>query len=528
MKTIKLLLLLTLVMWALSAGADDLLSYQETNGDAIRVPIYKSRVLQLDRPARRVSVGNPDVADILILRSSQLYVLGKDIGTTNVLLWDRDDKLIRAIDISVTHDLEGLKALLHTLLPGEAIEVRSALRSLVLSGQVSSLQRMQSAMDIASSFLQQVATAKRKQVFDQAPGTGEDRTAGSVINMMTVAGNQQVMLEVKVAELARTVLKRWEMNFNAIDYSSKRWTLGGVNGGAGFPDATFLPDDARIPIRGDGSGSFPLIGPAIDEFRPDDLTIAESGLFSSFISNNLIFNMVLDAARENGLAKILAEPTLTTQSGKEAEFLSGGEFPIPVPQGLDTISIKFKEFGVGLRFLPVVVGEDQINLELSVSVSDLVSADAVTFQPSLVSRGFFIPALSKRSASTTVELHDGQTIGIAGLISEDLREVVNKFPGLGDIPIIGNLFRSQEFIKGESELVILVTPHLAKPLPPDRIELPTDNFVEPTDLEFYLMGRMEHREAKPRARKSDSSASSAPTGESPPDGSEGAYGHSIH
>ncbi|MDH3588851.1 MAG: type II and III secretion system protein family protein [Gammaproteobacteria bacterium] len=526
MKMNKLRLVFSLLLLSLMthvATGDELTDFQSGNGEVVRLSVFKSRVLQLDRPARRVSVGSPDIADILILRSSQLYVLGKDIGTTNVLLWDSKDQLIRAINVEVTHDLEGLKKLLHDLLPGEPIEVRSALRSLVLSGQVSNLDTMQSALRIGQSFLQQIATAKQKQTFEQAPAGGDDQVAGEVINMMTVAGNHQVMLEVKVAEISRTMLKSFKMNFNAIDNgSSGRWNYGAVNGGGTFPDARFDPGDLRVPVFGDASGEDSIIGPVIDEFQPNDLTISDTGFFASFLTDNFLFNTMLDAAKEQGLAKILAEPTLTTQSGKEAEFLSGGEFPIPVPQGLDTITIMFKEFGVGVKFLPIVVDENQINLQLSVSVSDLVSADAVTFQPSLVSQGFFIPALSKRSASTTVELANGQTIGIAGLINEDLREVVSKFPGLGDLPVIGHLFRSQEFIKGETELVILVTPHLAKPLPPNQIQLPTDNFIEPSDTEFYLMGRMEGRSQEAETEALPEKVTTQTSG------AEGNFGHSIH
>lgn len=505
----KLMLLLAFLLSA-QAGADELLDFQMANGDTVRVPVYKSRVLQLDRPARRVSVGNPAISDILILRSSQLYVLGKSIGTTNVMLWDDRDRLIRAINVEVTHDLHALKGLLHDLLPGESIQVHSALNSLVLSGSVSTQQRMQSAMQVAQTFLQQLKVEH------------QDVELGSVINMMNISGNHQVMLEVKVAELARTVLRRWQLGHHTANYRSDRWTTGTVNGGGTFPDARFDPGNLRVPVFGDDSGDTSVIGPAIDEFMPAPLAVGSTGLFASFVSNHVVFNSVLDAAKQNGLAKILAEPTLTTQSGKEAEFLSGGEFPIPVPQGLDAIAITFKEFGVGLRFLPVVVGEDQINLQLSVSVSDLVNADAVTFQPSLVSSGFFIPALSKRSASTTVELKDGQTIGIAGLISEDLREVVSKFPGLGDIPVIGHLFRSQEFVKGETELVILVTPRLARPLPAEGIDLPTDQLIEPSEMEFYLMGRMQGQAATSQPAPATSSSA-----EPAPSGAESSFGHSL-
>jgi pilus assembly protein CpaC len=210
--------------------------------------------------------------------------------------------------------------------------------------------------------------------------------------------------------------------------------------------------------------------------------------------------MALNMAKDKGLAKILAEPTLTTLSGQEATFLSGGEFPIPVPQGnLGSVTIEYKDFGVGLKFLPVVLGNGVINLKLSVDVSEINDSNSVLISPITTNSTFIVPALTKRSAQVTVELKDGQTIGIAGLISENVREMIRKFPGLGSIPIIGALFRSESFIKGETELVIMVTPHLAKPIDPDDITLPTDSFVEPGDWEFYWMGRMEGDRERPKA-----------------------------
>jgi pilus assembly protein CpaC len=296
-------------------------------------------------------------------------------------------------------------------------------------------------------------------------GRGGEEGSGEVINLLQVGGAQQVMLEVKVAEISRRELRKFDMNFNSI-MTSSRWTTGAVNGGASFP------------------------GGMIDEFSPNDLFIEDKGLFASLLTNDFLINVTIEAAKENGLAKILAEPNLTTLSGQEAKFLSGGEFPIPVPQGDETITIQFKEFGVGVGFLPVVLGDGRINMVLNVSVSELTNANQVSLGNNS-SSSFLVPSLVKRSANTTVELMDGQTIGIAGLLSENMREVVNKFPGLGDIPILGHLFRSQEYVKGETELVILVTPHLVKPLSPGDIKLPTDNFVEPNDADFYLLGRME-------------------------------------
>ena len=459
---------------------------------SLQVPLYKSRLISLSAPATRVSVGNPDVADILILRATQLYVLGKDLGTTNVLLWDRNDQLVDTIEVEVTHDLQSLKKKLHDLLPGEDIEVRSAQRNIILSGNVSNAGNMDAALKIARGYFAHFSSV------DSTEFEGDDSNAadsGEVINLMNVGGVQQVMLEVKVAEISRTELRRLDVRFNSIMTNSSRWNWGGVNGGAAFPDAEFDPGGVRVPIF---SNDAPF-GPVIDEFAPNTAFIEDKGFFASLLTDNALFNIAFDAAKEKGLAKILAEPNLTTQTGKAAEFLSGGEFPIPVPQGGDGngITIEFKEFGVGVKFLPVVLDSGRINLQLDISVSELVPGNTVAITQDGVSSSFVIPSLTKRRAISTVELANGQTIGIAGLINENLREVVTKFPGLGSLPGIGALFRSQEFIKGESELLILVTPHLAKPIAPEDIRLPTEGFSEPSDLAWFLLGRTEAKSTRP-------------------------------
>ena len=462
--------------------------------NSMAVPLYKSRVVALNSPATRVSVGNPDVADILILRSTQLYVLGKDLGTTNILLWDRGDNLIGTLNIEVTHDLQSLKEKLFRLLPKEKIEVYSAQRNIVLAGRVSSIVNMNAALRVAQGYFMQIAAAVEAETFELEAGTTarEDRSVGEVINLMSVGGVHQVMLEVKVAEIQRTELKRLDVRFNAIFTGSSQWNFGGVNGGATFPDVEFEPSGVRIPVFGNPAPH----GPVIDEFAPGDLLIQDKGFFASFLSQNALFNLAFDAAKENGLAKILAEPTLVTQTGHEAQFLSGGEFPIPVPRGLQGTTIEFKEFGVGIRFLPIVLDSDRISLKLNISVSELVSDDSVIISADGVSATFLIPSLAKRSAQSTVELADGQTMAIAGLINENLREIVTKFPGLGSIPVLGALFRSQEFRKGETELLILVTPHLAKPLVPPEVRLPTDSFVEPGAFGWYLQGKLQGRASR--------------------------------
>jgi pilus assembly protein CpaC len=375
------------------------------------------------------------------------------------------------------------------LLPNENIEVHSAQRNIILSGTVSNVSNMDAALKISRGYFAQFSAVDTTE-FEQEDGGGNDAQAnGEVINLMSIGGVQQVMLEVKVAEISRTELRRLDVRFNSILKNSSQWTWGAVNGGATFPDAIFAPDDVRVPVF---NGASPH-GPVIDEFLPNDLAIADKGFFASFLTEDALFNLAFDAAKENGLAKILAEPTLTTQTGQEAEFLSGGEFPIPVPQGgaNNSVTIEFKEFGVGVKFVPVVLDSGRINLKLNISVSELVTGNTVGISLDGVTSSFIIPALTKRSAISTVELADGQTIGIAGLINENLREVITKFPALGSIPVIGALFRSQEFVKGETELLILVTPHLAKPLDPADIRLPTEGFAEPNDFDWYVLGKTE-------------------------------------
>lgn len=422
----------------------------------IWVPLYKSHILELNTPVKKISIGNPDIADILIMQSGQLYILGRGLGTTNVLLWDSKNRLVSAFDIEVTHDLDTLKAKLFELLPGEDIKVHSSQGAIVLSGQVTSLVKMNTAVEIASSFAR--------------PTKQDDEEISSVVNLMSIGGAQQVMLKVTVAEVSRSVIKRLGINLETGRNGGGKFVIGALSAGG----TTF----SSIP-------------------SPSDFTVSSKALFANYADSSFLFNMAIEAAKQNGSAKVLAEPTLTTLSGQQAQFLAGGEFPIPVPNE-DGITIDYRDFGIGLKFVPVVLDSNQINLKLNISVSELSSVASLTLGTS--STDFFVPALTKRSASSTVELADGQTIGIAGLINENMREVVNKFPGLGDVPILGSLFRSQEFEKSETELVILVTPQLAKPIDRDAIDLPTDNFVESSDFEFYLLGK---NLASPKASPTD-------------------------
>ncbi|MGF1682439.1 type II and III secretion system protein family protein [Photobacterium minamisatsumaniensis] len=455
---------------------------------SIAVPHNKSRLVEIPGSAKKISVGNPAVADILILRSNKIYVLGKKLGTTNVIVWDSRGQLITVLDVEVTHDLNALKAKLYEFMPQEKIGVYTSQNKLVLSGDVSSADKIAMAEEIAHTF------------------TGKDL---GIINLMSVGGSHQIMLEVTVAEVQRSLVREFDSNF-VFARNNSNWTWGGVNGGASIP---VVP-----PVNDAGS--------IITEIIADPLSIEDNGLFASYLSGSTLFSAALSIAKTNGLAKILAEPTLTALSGESAEFLSGGEFPIPVPND-ENVTIEFKEFGVGLQFVPTVSSPDSINLALNIEVSEITNQSAITVSPSGSNSQFFVPSLSKRSAKTTVELGNGQTIGIAGLLNESVTDVVDKLPGLGDLPIIGQLFRSQSFRKGETELVILVTPRLAKPIRKQDITLPTDSFVEPNDWEFYLLGRMSELKEDELTNSYSQTSSRTTTTLTPSAGSEGQFGHSL-
>jgi pilus assembly protein CpaC len=485
---------------------------------SVDVPLNKSQVLDFPNPVKILSIGNPNVADVVVVRASQVYVLGKSLGNTNVVLWDEDERVQGTLNIRVTHDLEALKANLHQLLPDERIQVRSSNGTIVLTGELSNAERMDAAMRLATSFA----------------GVQEDGAPPPILNLMQVGGAQQVMLDVKVAEVSRTLMKRLDVQFNFMNIADSALKIGGVNGGATFPDALFEPGEVRVPALDDFRTP---IGPMIDEFAPNPHTIQDVGLFASYQKDDYLLNLILDAGNTEGIAKILAEPNLTTLTGEEASFLAGGEFPIPVPQREGQVTIEYKEFGVSLGFLPIVLNSGVINLQVSVAVSDLIAANSViTGMGSEASRQLFVPALSKRSANSTVELGSGQTIAIAGMLNERLRENVDKFPGLGDIPILGQLFRSQQFRKEQTELVIFVTPRLAKPITPEEIRLPTGSFVAPSDWEYYLLGRFhpadetseqKNEEPEERPARAQSNTEVDPLLNCRDGGTEGRFGHDL-
>ncbi|MCG9731308.1 type II and III secretion system protein family protein [Shewanella sp. Isolate13] len=446
--------------------------------DVQRIPIFKSRVLMLNGPVHRVSVGNPSIADIKLLPNDELYILGKQLGSTNVMIWDKNEQLARVMDIEVTHDLNGLKTRLYQFLPTENLGVQTSQGQLLLSGQASNLQKMNTAVELAQGYAEAAAGG-------QAPS--------KVLNMMTIGGDHQVMLEVVVAEVQRNVARQFDSKFFIFNQGSNL-SGGVVGGGGGFDPGSIGGIDAK-------------------------------GIFAQYINGDLMMNFALDIAKQNGLAKVLAEPNVTAMSGQSAQFLSGGEFPIPVPGENGNTTIEYRDYGVGVKFVPTVLDSGQINLNLNVVVSEISTANSFAISGN-TSTSLVVPSLVKRSTATTVELADGQTIAISGLISDTLRENIDKLPGLGDVPVLGQLFTSKSFQSGQSELVILVTPRLVRAFNRKDISLPTDGFVLPSDVEFYLLGKLSHKEKTDNTNETpyEPVESDAKLDDS---GTQQKYGHSL-
>lgn len=464
---------------------------------AVQVPLHKSRVLSVQRAIKKISVGNPQVADILILRSRQVYVVGKSLGTTNVVLWNSRGQVIDAFDVEVTHDLPSLKAKLHELMPDEQVGVYSSQGSIVLAGEVSDAQKVDTAVRVARSFLGRNA--------------GDEEANTHLVNLLQVGGSQQVMLEVQVAEVQRSLIKRLGIDFHAVGTDSNV-TFGAVQGGGLLDSGPVSGEGLPLP---DGTSSF----------NPNALSITNGGLFASFLDGSTLFNAVVNANRRNNLARVLAEPTLTTLTGQKATFTAGGEFPIPVPGRDGSTTIEFKEFGIGLGFLPVVLDSGRISLDVDIRVSEISNDHAVAIAVPNTNTAIVAPSIRSRSANSTVELNSGQTMGIAGLINEDVRGQVDRFPGLGDIPVLGALFRSEEFQKRQTELVILVTPRFAKPASRADYALPTDNFVDPSSIDFYLFGRLAG--TPPQEQEQDDAQAVQETAVIEPASVDARFGHEL-
>ena len=447
----------------------------------------KSLVLESPVPIKRASLAKPDFADLLVLSPKQLYLIGKEIGISNLTLWGKDGKVFAVYDVVVRPDLTRLKSQIHQFFPEEQdIKIMATHDHITLAGTVSSTENLSHILALAEPY------APKK-----------------IMNLLQVGGVQQVMLEVRVAEMSRGLLKRLGVNFSMVSESGNQFLVGTLNE---LSDVV-KPSSAIIaPHTLSGALPFGLVASSSIN------AIFRSGTITGFI----------DALKQQNLAKILAEPTLITMSGQEARFLAGGEFPIPIPQSFGVTTIKFKKFGVGLSFNPTVLNNQRISMKVATEVSELDFSNAVS------SQGFTIPALITRRAETIIEVKDGQSFAIAGLLQETIKETIAKYPVLGDIPVLGALFRSVSFQRNETELVIIVTAHLVKPLDMAKQTLPTDSYLEPNDFELMLMGYLEGEPRfswnwpmrRERTSHDAPTVSGAPTVIIPKEGGlEGQFGH---
>ena len=432
-----------------SAAAASSVSVNNLSSQKLTLTVGKSTIVESSDSIKRVSVAAPDIADTIALSARQVYVTGKASGVTTITLWGDANRVTAVFDVEILPDVAALKEKIYQVFPGEKdVKVMATHDSITLSGTVSG----------AGNLTQLVRLAEAYAPIDKVTGKPK------VLSLVEVGGVQQVMLEVRVAEMSQSMLRRLGVNFNYI-------SDGGHNFGV-----SLLNSLTQLPAAG---------------WPGNPITIGDNvNWLFRFASNGATWTMFIDAMKENGLTKVLAEPTLITLSGRSASFLAGGEFPIPVPQTSGsgtTITIEYKTFGVGLSFTPTVLGNGKISMMVNPEISELDFTRAVSLQ------GFIIPRLTTRRVSTVVELGDGQSFAIAGLLKDDVREVVRKFPVLGDIPVLGALFRSTSFQKNETELIIIVTPHLVKPIDMSKQTLPTDQYIEPDDFEFYLLGSLEGR-----------------------------------
>lgn len=415
----------------------DFLNAMNQGGETVSLEINKGIALRLDAPAASVAVADPSIADVQVLSPRILYATGRGVGETSIIAVDGTDNIILERTVSVTHNLSRLRAAAQELSPKSELAASSTDNAIILKGKVDSPVAAEKIQRLASTFLR-----------------GDQQR---VINMMDTSSSDQVMLKVRIVEVARSELKRFGINWESL-LSTGNFVFGLAQG--------------RDFIDGAGSLTRSLEG-------DNSFSVSSRG-------NSANINAVIDALEDDGLVSILAEPNLTTRSGKAASFLAGGEYPIPVPGDDGTVTIEYRQFGVSLQFTPIVQSSDKITLAVLPEVSALSDEIGIT-------GGDFgdIPGLTTRRASTTVDLGSGQTFAIAGLLRNDQSNSISKFPGLGDVPILGALFRSSEFQNNQTELVILVTPYIVSPVnDPKQFATPIDGYTPATDGERILLGKL--------------------------------------
>ncbi len=400
----------------------------------VRLGLNKSAVIKLPGDAHDVVVGNNDIVDAVLRKKDTIYLFARATGQTNIFVFDRDGQQILAIDFEVALDTLPLKKLLQRNIPDNQIKIDTVNSNVVLSGKARNAEEARLAVDLA-------------QQFASAAGSFGGTRSQNVINAMTIMGDNQVMLRVKVVEIQRDVIKQLGVDLQAaLSVGEFAFNLASVNP---FANSLLSP---------------------------------KSGAAVTDNVGNQRFDSIVRAMESDGLSRTLAEPNLTAVSGQPATFFAGGEFPFKSCQaasaGIIQCEIKFKPFGVKLDFTPTVLNENRINMKIATEVSEIGT----------VTDG--IPALNMRNATTTLDMASGSSMMIAGLIRESTKQNVSGTPGLKKLPVLGTLFRSRDFISNETELVIIVTPFLVRPVAADKVTTPDKNFLPASDKEAVFMGRI--------------------------------------
>jgi pilus assembly protein CpaC len=411
-------------------------------GRVVQLGIGKSYVVDLPADASEVLVADPKIANAVVRSARKAYVIGITLGETDIIFFDGAGQQIESLAVSVARDLSPIRNNIQTSIPGSSVRANAVGESVMLTGSVRSAGEAQTAVDIAANLV---------------------GSPDKVVNALAIEGREQVMLKVSVVEMQRSVIKQ----------IGAKWDIGSRsgNGVVGFgSNPGFLVNDTAP-----GTVLNPLNGNHL---------VGGNALGLGFDNGNTFAYLNVEALESSGLARVLAEPNLTAVSGEKAEFLAGGEFPVPVSGDNNTITLEFKKFGVGLLFTPIVLSSGRISLQVGTEVSELSNEGAVE------QGGFRVPGLTVRRASTTVEMPSGGSFAIAGMLRDDTRQSFEGLPGLINLPVLGSLFRSRDYKRGQSELVIIVTPYLAKSVGRDKLAKPDDGFSTPDDGETVLLGRL--------------------------------------
>lgn len=472
-------------------------SAQSLHAGTLTVPVNKSQIVNADRTIAKAMIGNDQIADILPLTDRSIYVLGKRIGTTSLTLYDARGRVIAVMDVAVGPDIETLQSQLKVLVPGEDIQAHISNDSIVLTGTVSNPASADRAVQLARTYVGDYDEKGVHKAADVKDGQ-DDR----VVNLISVGSSQQVMLEVTFAEVDKTSGK--ELGVSAFGLSN--------NG-------------SFSAVTGRGSSLVPDPTTGIGVLKLDSIT-GQAGIFrKEFSIGNLGLEGILNALESKGMARTLAKPTLLALSGEKASFLAGGEFPIPVAQngssgnnGTATFTVEFKTFGVSLAFTPTVLSDRTINMIVAPEVSEIDPSASLTLN------GISVPGLRTRRVSTTLELRDGESFAIAGLLQQDTKVNISQLPLIGSIPIIGTLFRSTRYQKGETELLIIVTPRLVAPIRPSQVRLPTDRVKDPSDVDTFLMGQPYQPQQLPPVAPGDGKAPAGDQGTPPAPKKDDGYG----